>query len=656
MGQSTASPKTSARSILIDRLIGVQRPSLATHADVLALEASPFRERIAAVSTFDAIKIGASHNPDSPALQFLPNADPNEPAFVMSHGQFLSKVIQATNMFGALGVGPNDVVSFLLPLVPQYFYGLIGAETAGIANPVNSLLEPHQLAEILQAANTKVLVALGPMPRSDIWNKVELVRAQLPALKAIVQVNLGAARADAEQMQGSQDFQPVFDFDALCSSNPADRISIARTIAPEDTAAYFHTGGTTGTPKLVRHSHENQVYQAWVINLMLASAPGSNILFGLPLYHVGGALTQCLSTLAGGGSVVILSPSGWRNPSSVRSVWKLMERFKPTVFGGVPTVLAAAAAIPVGDADTSSIKVISGGGSAIPVAVAKTLQERFNAPVLEVYGMTETASVHTISYIDRELRLGSVGQAVPYSQIKIVRVDSDGRYAGDCAVNEIGVVAMAGPGVFTGYLNDIHNDGAFVLPGWVNSGDLGRLDTEGYLWITGRAKDLIIRGGHNIDPMPIEELLYQHAEVGLAALVGQPDAYAGELPVAYVQLKPGATVSAGELLDYLRSKTPERAAVPVAVHIIDAIPLTGVGKVFKPQLRWEATQRVFIEAVQALAEQGITCQVSVGADGTHGTFASVSVQTTSAISKDEAARRISACLNPFTIRHQISWT
>jgi fatty-acyl-CoA synthase len=656
MAQSTGSPTTSARSNLIDRLIGEQRPSLATHADVLALEASPFRERIAAVSTFDAVKIGASHNPDSPALQFLPNADPNEPALVISHSQFLSKVIQATNMFGALGIGPNDVVSFLLPLVPQYFYGLIGAETAGIANPVNSLLEPHQLAEILQAANTKVLVALGPMPGSDIWDKVELIRAQLPALKAIVQVNLGPAHTDAEPTQGSQESQPVFDFEALCNSNPADRISVARTIAPDDTAAYFHTGGTTGTPKLVRHSHENQVYQAWVINLMLASAPGGNILFGLPLYHVGGALTQCLSSLAGGGSVVILSPSGWRNPSSVRNVWKLMERFKPTVFGGVPTVLAAAAAIPVGDADTSSIKVISGGGSAIPVAVAKTLQERFKAPVLEVYGMTETASVHTISYIDRELRLGSVGQAVPYSQIKIVRLDSDGRYSGDCAVNEIGVVAMAGPGVFTGYLNDIHNEGAFVLPGWVNSGDLGRLDPEGYLWLTGRAKDLIIRGGHNIDPMPIEELLYQHAEVGLAALVGQPDAYAGELPVAYVQLKPGATVSAGELLDYLRSKTPERAAVPVAVHIIEAIPLTGVGKVFKPQLRWEATQRVFTEAVQALAEQGITCQVSVGADGTHGTLASVSVQTTSAMSRDEAARRISACLNSFTIRHQIIWT
>jgi fatty-acyl-CoA synthase len=340
MAQSRALPTTSARSILIDRLIGERCPSLATHANVLALEAIPFRERIAAVSTFDAIKIGASHNPDSPALQFLPNADPNEPALVMSHGQFLSKVIQATNMFGALGIGPNDVVSFLLPLVPQYFYGLFGAETAGIANPVNSLLEPHQLAEILQVANTKVLVALGPTPGSDIWHKVELIRAQLPALKAIVQVNLGPAPTDAKP---TQDSQPVFDFEALCNSNPADSISVARTIAPDDTAAYFHTGGTTGTPKLVRHSHENQVYQAWVINLMLASAPGSNLLFGLPLYHVGGALTQGLSSLAGGGSVVILSPSGWRNPSSVRNVWKLIERFEPTVFGGVPTVLAAAA-------------------------------------------------------------------------------------------------------------------------------------------------------------------------------------------------------------------------------------------------------------------------------------------------------------------------
>jgi fatty-acyl-CoA synthase len=369
--------------------------------------------------------------------------------------------------------------------------------------------------------------------------------------------------------------------------------------------------------------------------------------------------------------MVILSAAGWRNPSAIRNIWKLVARFKPAVFGGVPTILAAAANVPSGDADTSSIKVISGGGSGIPVAVAHTLADRFKAPVLEVYGMTETSSVHTISYIDRPIRLGTVGHAVPYSRVRVVRINSEGQFQGDCGPNEIGVVAMAGPGVFSGYLNDIHNKGAFVEPGWVNSGDLGRLDDEGYLWITGRAKDLIIRGGHNIDPMPIEELLYQHADVALAAIVGQPDAYAGELPLAYVQLKPGAKTTNAELHEYLRSKTPERAAVPVAVIFVDAIPLTGVGKVFKPQLRWDATKKVFDETLAPLLSQGMQCDVHVGADGTHGTLATVKVTAASArpsssnsatsssleaATREAAEQQVHKLLSPFVVRHQIVWS
>jgi fatty-acyl-CoA synthase len=650
-----------ARSILIDRLVSEHRPSLATAADVAALEAIPFRERVAAKSTYEAIQIGATHDRDAPALQFLPNADPDEPAVVLSYGQFLARVTQAANMFDSFGIGPNDVVSFLLPLVPQSFYGLFGAEAAGIANPVNSLLEAHQLTEILEAANTKVLVALGPMPGTDIWEKVEKIRGQLPKLKTILQVNPGGSgHVRTSETATSNAAQQIYDFDSLINSSPSEQLTSARKIAPDDIAAYFHTGGTTGTPKLVRHTHENQVYQAWVCNIMLTMQPGRALLFGLPLYHVGGALTQALSSLAGGGSMVILSASGWRNPSAIRNIWKLVARFKPAVFGGVPTILAAASNVPSGDADTSSIKVISGGGSGIPVAVAHALADRFKAPVLEVYGMTETASVHTISYVDRPIRLGTVGHAVPYSKVRVVRINSDGQYLGECAVNEIGVVAMAGPGVFTGYLNDIHNKGAFVEPGWVNSGDLGRLDEDGYLWITGRAKDLIIRGGHNIDPMPIEELLYQHPDVALAAIVGQPDAYAGELPLAYVQLKPGAKTSNAELHEYLRNKTPERAAVPVAVIFVDAIPLTGVGKVFKPQLRWDATQKVFSETLAPLANQGIYCRVKVGADGTHGTLATVQIQSTATGASDAAAhaaaeKQVHLLLDPFVIRHQIIW-
>ena len=639
------------RAILIDRLMGETRPSLATPADLMALEVVPFRERIAAASTYEALRLGAAHDPMAPALQFLQNADPTDPALIISHGEFFRRVTQAANLFSALGVGPNEVVSLMLPLVPQSFYALFGAEAAGIANPVNALLEPHQLAEILQAANTKVLVALGPTPGSDIWAKVERMRALVPSLKTIVQVNmLPGAVADAPG---------VVSFEGLISTFPGDHLTSGRQIALDDTAAYFHTGGTTGTPKLVRHSHENQVHQAWALNVMMLSGnPGRNTLFGMPLYHVGGALTQALATLVGGGSLVVLSASGWRNPLAVRHIWRLVDRFKPTVLGSVPTVLAAAAGVPSGDADTSSIQVISGGGSAIPVALGLALGQRFSAPVLEVYGMTETSSVHTMSYPDRAIRLGSVGHAVPYSQVKIVKLDAQSHWVGDCVPNEIGVIAMSGPGVFTGYLNDTHNLGAFVAPGWVNSGDLGRMDEDGYLWVTGRAKDLIIRGAHNIDPLPIEELFYQHPEVALVAIVGQPDAYAGEVPLAYVQLKPGATVTAAQLLDHVRQRTPERAAVPVAVRLIDAVPLTGVGKVFKPQLRWDAAQTVFAQLLAPLSTDTVKVTVVVVADGQHGTLARVTLQTAGGEAlapavREAAVQRVHSVLNPFVIRHVV---
>jgi fatty-acyl-CoA synthase len=289
------------------------------------------------------------------------------------------------------------------------------------------------------------------------------------------------------------------------------------------------------------------------------------------------------------------------------------------------------------------------------VAVGKAYAERFKVPVLEVYGMTETASVHTISYLERELRLGSVGHAVPYSRVRVVKTDAEGRFERDCAVNEIGVVAMSGPGVFSGYVSERHNRGAFVEPGWVNSGDLGRLDEDGYLWITGRAKDLIIRGGHNIDPMAIEEVFFRHPDVALAAVVGQPDVYAGELPVAFVQLKPGAKVEAAELIRYVREHTPERAAVPVAVYFIDAIPLTAVGKVFKPALRWDAAQRAVSQMLANLRQQDLRIAVDVGADPTHGSLITVRLTGLPAAARAQLEAQVHERLNPLEMRHEIVW-
>jgi fatty-acyl-CoA synthase len=287
------------------------------------------------------------------------------------------------------------------------------------------------------------------------------------------------------------------------------------------------------------------------------------------------------------------------------------------------------------------------------VAVGTAYQDKLKLPVFEVYGMTETSSVHTIAYSDRPIRLGSVGLPLPYSRVRIVKLDAEGRLERDCAVDEIGVVIMAGPGVFGGYLNDAHNKGAFVDGNWVNSGDLGRLDADGFLWITGRAKDLVIRGGHNIDPAPIEEIMFGHPAVGFAAVVGQPDAYAGELPVGYVQLKPGARVEPGELEAFVRERTPERAAVPVQIIPIDPMPLTGVGKVFKPKLRWDAARRVFIGVLTPLLERGVDCNVEVGPHGSHGSIATVTLSGVPETQREALANEVHALLAPFVMRHDL---
>jgi fatty-acyl-CoA synthase len=242
---------------------------------------------------------------------------------------------------------------------------------------------------------------------------------------------------------------------------------------------------------------------------------------------------------------------------------------------------------------------------------------------------------------------------VPYSRVRIVKLDADDQLVCDCEPDEIGVVIMAGPGVFRGYLNDAHNRGAFIDGEWVNSGDLGRLDRDGFLWITGRAKDVVIRGGHNIDPGPIEDILFQHPAVGLAAVVGQPDAYAGELPVAYVQMKPGTIAAPGELEVWVRERTPERAAVPAQIIPIDSMPLTGVGKVFKPQLRWDAARRVFTEVLALLVERGIECKVEVGPHGTHGSVATVTLARVPEDRRDAVVDEVHALLAPFVMRHEI---
>jgi len=260
----------------LDTLIGNELPVFRSDADVRAFEETPYEERIAARSTYEALQLGAAVDPDAPAIHFLRTGEADEVPATMSYRQFIGRVNQTANLLHDLGVGAGDTVSLMLPLIPQNCFALFGAEAAGIANPVNPLLEAYQVAEILRAAGTKVLVALGPTPGVDIWEKVLRVRAELPALKAILQV--GGTVSAADEQNG------IRSFDTALDRYPADRLTSGRTIRPEEPCAYFHTGGTTGTPKLVRHTHANQVYQAWGVRLLLKGRPRSPILMGLPLY------------------------------------------------------------------------------------------------------------------------------------------------------------------------------------------------------------------------------------------------------------------------------------------------------------------------------------------------------------------------------------
>lgn len=641
-------PTPVNRAHLLDRLIGAELPRFNSAADVAAFEAqAPWAERVAAASTYQALQLGAALNPDAPAMHFLPHADPAEAPLTWSHREFFGKLTQAANLFHRLDVGPGDVVSLLLPLLPQAFVALYGAQAVGVANPVNPMLSAAQLAEILRAAGTQVLVTTGPAEGSELWDKVQAILPQLPDLRCVLVVG-GVPQSVPGEIT-------LDDFDSALARQPASHLLSGRPPAADDIAGYFHTGGTTGTPKLVRHRHGNQVYQAWALRLMGLAEPGRGVLFGLPLFHVGGALTQGLSVLANGGHLVVLSAAGWRHPQAVRNIWRLVQRYRPTLLGGVPTVLGAVLQVPVADADISSLKRASAGGSAIPVAVIDACEQQFGLPVLQVYGMTETASVHTMSYPDRPRQAGASGWPLPYSRLRVLRLDADGRPADDdAAPGEIGVVAMAGPGCFDGYRSTQHNQGAFAGPGWVNSGDLGRLDEHGALWLTGRAKDLIIRGGHNIDPAPLEELLYHHPAVALAALVGQPDAYAGELPVAYVQAKPGQTTSAAELIAYLKQHTPERAALPVALHFIDTMPLTAVGKIFKPALRVDAIRRVAEQLLQAALGEASGWTVAVLPDASHGQQIRVTLAAPAgSTAHDAQVAAVQQALGPLTVHHEI---
>lgn len=295
-----------------------------------------------------------------------------------------------------------------------------------------------------------------------------------------------------------------------------------------------------------------------------------------------------------GGCAVYATAEGYRNQTVIKNFWKLVEKYKVTYFSAVPTLLATLLNTPIADADISSLKYVVCGAAPLSPGLFKQFLETTGVELIEGYGLTEGTCSSCLNPMDGEKRIGSIGLPMPYQKLRTVIMDDEGQIIRDCGVDEVGELLIQGPNVFSGYKQQENN--TILNDGWLVTGDLARMDSEGYVWLTARAKDLIIRGGHNIDQAIIENCLTAHPDVAVVAAIGQPDSYAGELPCAYVTLQPGASISEHELIEYARHHIGERAAVPVHLDILSTMPVTAVGKIFKPKLRMLAIQRVLEEA------------------------------------------------------------
>ena len=614
-------------------------PLIRTIADVAAFERVPLEERAKEWTVHAVVSRGVSLNPRAVALHCLLDASPEETPLSITFGEYLGKVYQTANLLRRLYGGRNGVAGVLLPLVPENYFLLAGAPSAGVLCPINWALKPPQIAAILNAARADVLVALGPTPGFDIWQTVQEVLELTPGIRHVLQV----------QGPGGT-VEPDRDFAALIAAERDDAFAFERDTTPDETAIYCHTGGTTGVPKLARFSHRGIAYKCHAFAWVLGHGPGDVVFAGNPLFHSGGIVNRTLSPISCGITSVVVSPHGFRSPKSRENFWKLVQKYRITEISAPPTMLAAMINRSTDGADLSTLKKYANTGSAgLPAATARAFEEKFGVRVQANYGLTENTASAAIAPRWGEPRYGASGIRIPYTQIKTVVLDQNGAYLRHGAQGEPGVIAVKGPGVISGYVDEKLNRGLFFPDGWLNTGDLGRIDEDGYLWITGRVKDLIIRGGNNIDPSIIDDTLLQHPAVQLAAAVGKPDAYAGELPVAYVQLKPGAEATAEAIKEFARAHVPERGAAPVEVHVVEKMPLTDVGKIYKPPLRQDAARREFKAALAGLA-----AEVEMIHDPASGLRARITLDSPDGLRDEAAEARVRAIMDRYTTGYEIA--
>jgi fatty-acyl-CoA synthase len=560
------------------------RKRIRSAEDVAEIEATyDASDLLPAQTILGCLQYVAAEHPDKPAIIQVEAPDFLTPNRTVTYRELVADVEAAGGLFRRIAGEADSVVGLMLPMVPEGLSALWGAQAAGVGVPLNPFLDRAPVAAILRETRATVLVTTRDLLESK--GSIAALRAEVPSLLEVLYVD---------------DVDPALDLRCRAADH-GGHLDAEFDQDPRRDSLMQPTGGTTGTPKLVRMSQAGQLHVAWNVAALMGNEPDGVTAHGMPNFHCGGTISLGLRTVIFGGTLLTLTQVGFRSREAVASFWDIARHYRVTSLLATPTT-ALALLHGDGDAEGCMVRDFHVGGSAAPMELVLAFHERFGIWLRENWGMTELHGTTTGHFNDgTQPRVGSVGRPLPFVRVKAVELDGDGRWVRDCAPGERGVLLTATPTVMSGYANAELDRDYFPsgVPGempegwrWGNTGDLGSVDESGYIWVFGRAKDLIIRGGHNIDPRAIEDVLAEHPDVHLVAAIGRPDLAKGELPIAYVEARSGATLDPAELLEFCRTHVHERAAVPVEVVVIDEIPLTPVGKVSKPALRADAVTRV----------------------------------------------------------------
>jgi fatty-acyl-CoA synthase len=609
--------------------------------DLATIEAVPLGVRGLPDSTYALLARAATTCPDNTAISVLPEAARWREPVRRSFAELLADVHRYANLLYGFGVRRADAVALMSPNCAELVPATLAAQLAGIAVPLNGNLSRQHLTELVRRSGARVLVTAGPELSPFNWARAHAL-AVAGMLDAILVLRPTGASGAPEPLPVINGVRVGYLGELAAGMAPST--FDGELPRSSDLAAFFHTGGTTGAPKLAAHTHANEVADAWMLAANSLLDQQSVIFAALPLFHVNALVVTVLSPLFKGQETVWAGPLGYREPALYGEFWKIVEHYRVATMSGVPTVYAVLAQCPV-DADISSLRFAMVGASPLPAAVRDGFQAHTGITLVEGYGLTEATCASARSFPDVS-RPGTVGQRLPYQQVKVVR---DGE---DLPPGGTGVLAISGPTVFPGYVTGRDEHGPTVdglgrlVDGWLDTGDLARIDADGFIHLAGRAKDLIIRGGHNIDPTLIEDTLLAHPQVTGAGAVGRPDVLAGEVPVAYVTVAPGTVVTEQELCDWARERVPDRAAAPKSVTFLDALPVTDVGKPYKLALRADATSRELAEAIAGIAGvRGIDVEIEDG---------SIVAAVTVFPSADETA--VKAVLGRYTIGWRVEVT